>query len=263
MRLYKIPGAYVYGVFGSFGSGKSLFLVENALEFACYHKKQIASNFYLNVKFIRQYGIRYNKPWLTFCRIRHSLKFDELLSQENSILILDEAGIEIFARDWRSTKKSQLDSLFRIRHYRNKLIYAAQDWTQVEISFRRMTHLCIWLKGFQYYPASDDPQLISRFSIYFDTAKFDNFINDTGKKTKLIYPLVISGFRFDFARILGSIKYKYLFACYNSFDSDRSRKTYRHRHEFIEYDENKVFVGNRKFNTKTSLNVDSSFDLFS
>ena len=235
MKLHKIPGAYVYGVFGGFGSGKSLFLVEKAIEFACYHRRSIAANFYLNESRIRAYGEKFGYSWLRICRIKHSLSFDELLSQENSILLLDEAGVEIFSRNWKSRKSLELDSLFRIRHYRNKLLYAAQEWSQVDVQFRNMTHLCVWCRGFQYFPPSGDSVLISRLLLYFNPYKFIDFLSKPLNKTKVIFPLVQSGFRFDFDIIKARKKYKYLFDIYNSFDYDRSRKRHKHIHRFIEF----------------------------
>ncbi len=235
MKLYKIPGAYVYGVFGSFGAGKTLHLVEQAIEFACYHRKPIASNFYLNEKFIRLYGLRFGCDWLRVCRIRHSLTFEQLLSQENSILLLDEAGVEIFSRSWKDRKKAELDSLFRIRHYRNKLIYAAQDWTQVDIQFRRMTHICLWIRGFQIYPAQSDPVLVSRLILYFDPPKFEDFLKDPVNKVKIFYPIVQTGFRFQFDIIKAKREFKYLFACYNSFDQHRTRQQAKVKQKYLEY----------------------------
>lgn len=254
MRLHKIPGAYVYGVFGGFGSGKSLFLVEQGIEFACYHRRSIAANFYLNERRIRQFGKKFGYDWLSVCRIKHSLTFEQLLLQENSILLLDEAGVEIFSRNWKARKGYELDSLFRIRHYRNKLLYAAQDWSQVDIQFRNMTHLCIWCRGFQYFPPSDDPILISRLLLYFNPYKFVDFLSKPLNKTKVVYPVVQSGFRFSFDIIKAKKKYKYLFAIYNSFDSDRSRKKVGRKLNYIEYQDFSVATGNNE------KEVDDSFD---
>ena len=255
MRLYRIPGAYVYGIFGSFGAGKTLHLVEQAIEFACYHRKPIAANFYLNEKYIRLYGRRFGYSWLACCRIKHSLTFDELLSQENSVLLLDEAGVEIFSRSWKDRKKQELDALFRIRHYKNKLLYAAQDWSQVDIQFRRMTHICLWIRGFQYYPAQDDPKLISRLILYFDPPKFENFLKDPVNKVKVFYPIVQSGFRYQFDVVKANKKFKYLFACYNSFDQHRTRQKTKVKQKFIEYDPN---WSDKK--TKAKINVDFDLD---
>lgn len=259
MRLHKIPGAYVYGVFGGFGAGKSLFLIEQAIEFACYHRKSIAANFYLNDRVIRLYGSKFGYNWLKLCRIKHSLTFDELLLQENSILLLDEAGVEIFSRNWKTRKSVELDSLFRIRHYRNKLLYAAQDWTQVDIQFRNMTHLCCWIRGFQYFPAYSDPVLVSRLVLYFNPEKYKDFISRPLNKTKIVYPLFISGFRFKFDIIKLHLKFKYLFACYNSFDSDRSRKKESKRMKYIEFTD---FSSSKSDNGNNNKDVDDFDSLF-
>lgn len=244
MRLSRIPGAYVFGVFGGFGSGKSLYLVEKGLEFACYHRKQIAANFFINEKYVKLYGKKYNLDWLKICRIKHSLSFEELLNQENSILLLDEAGLELFSRNWKQRKNVELDALFRIRHYKNKLLYAAQDWNQVDIQFRKMTHLCVWIRGFQYFPPDKDPILISRLCLFFNPYKFEDFISSPLNKVKIVYPLIQTGFRFQFDIIKLDKKFKYLFAMYNSFDSYQSRKKTAHKHKFIEYFDNDLVVKN-------------------
>lgn len=239
MRLYRIPGAYVYGIFGSFGAGKTLYLVEQAIEFAEYHRKSISANFYLNDKWMRRYAKKYKYPWVaSVCLIRHSLSFEELLSQENSILLMDEAGVEIFSRSWKNRKQVELDSLFRIRHYKNKLLYAAQDWTQVDIQFRRMTHLCLWVRGFQLYRQHYDPVLVSRLILFFNPHKFEDFLENPINKVKIIYPIVISGFRWQFDLVKAKKKYQYLFASYNSFDQHRTRQKVKVKQQIIEFDDN-------------------------
>ncbi len=253
MRLYRIPGAYVYGLFGSFGAGKTLHLVEQAIEFACYHRKPIAANFFLNEKFIRLYGKKFNYSWLKMCRIKHSLSFEELMNQENSILLLDEAGVEIFSRSWKDRKKDEIDSLFRIRHYRNKLIYAAQDWTQVDIQFRRHTHICLWIRGFQYYPQFSDPQLISRLILYFHPSKFEDFLKDPINKVKIVYPLLQTGFRYNFDVVKLNPRFKYLFACYNSFDRYKTRNEAKSKQKYYEYDPN---WQDNKFKDRIDRNYD-------
>ena len=255
MRLHLIPGAYVYGFFGSFGAGKTLYLVEQGLEFAEYHRKTIAANFYLNENVIRQYGYKFKKPWLTFCRIKHSLSFDELLQQKNCILLLDEAGVDLFSRSWKDRKKQELDALFRIRHYRNKLIYVAQDWNQVDIQFRRNTHLCVWIRGFQHFPRFSDPVLISRLCLFYSKPRFENFISDPFNTVKIFYPIVQTGFRFMFDVIKLKPKFKFLFNCYNSFDEHRTRQTSNHVHKYIEFDETfkSVDFSDVKFNSNFDL----------
>jgi hypothetical protein len=166
-------------------------------------------------------GKKYNKPWLTICRIKHSLSVDELFQQNNSILLLDEAGLELFARNWKNRTRLELDALFRIRHYGNKLLYVAQHFEDVDIKFRNHTQLICWIRGFQL--PTDPPRLVSRFAVFFDKHKFGIFLENESNQAKIIFPLKLSGFRFKFDWIRWRVRYQDLFNIYDSFDCDRSR----------------------------------------
>ena len=221
MRLYKLPSMYVFGIFGTFGAGKTLFLLENGLDFACYYRKQIAATFYLDVPAIRRFGRKYNKRWLSICRIKHSLSVEALFQCNNSILLLDEAGLELFARNWKNRTRLELDALLRIRHYKNKLLYVAQKFDDVDVKFRNHTQLICWIRGFQL--PTDPPELICRFAIFFDRDKFQIFLEKHSNEAKIVYPLKLAGFRYQFDWVRWRDYYQDLFRLYDSFDADRSR----------------------------------------
>ena len=221
MKLHRLPSSYIFAILGTFGAGKTLYLLESGIDFACYYRKKIACNFWVNEVELRKFARKYNKPWLSICRIKHSLSIHELLQEHNSILLMDEAGLELFSRNWKNRTRLELDALLRIRHYKNKLLYVAQRFDDIDIKFRNHTQLICWVRGFQL--PKDPPELVCRFVIFFKKDKFNVFMEKDSNQTKLIYPLKLSGFRYRFDFVKSRQYYQDLFKLYDSFDADHSR----------------------------------------
>lgn len=211
----KITEFYTLGIFGAFGAGKSLFLLEKGIELACLDHLSIAASFRLNKAEIRKLADLYPSKysWLRCCRFKDCLTIDDLLCVRNSVILLDEAGVEIFSRSWKSRGKAELEGLFKLRQYNNVLIYTAQDWKQVDAQFRERTEICLWVLGFQNRRKK---KLISRLILQFDQSKFELFLSKIENKTKIIYPVVLAGFRFRFEFM--NKKLKEFFNCYSSFN---------------------------------------------
>ena len=230
-HLFKVPGAYVFALVGPFGSGKSLSMIELGLDAANFFEKPIASNFALNrgaiYRYAKHFGLNWIRDNIRSCSlINHYSDIRSLLEVEDSVILLDEGGVDLFSRGWNSSeRKFWLDRLFRIRHYRNYLIYACQDIAQIDKQFRIMTHSIIYCDGFQLFNRSRRAfDLHIRKYFIFQQIDFEKFYTPD-YRGKVIYPIYKSQLRFCFRPLfllklfgLRRIKEDYLFDCYNSFD---------------------------------------------
>lgn len=225
LSLYKIPGSYVYAFLGKFGTGKSLTMLEQGLIAANHFKKSLRLNFWVDEIKLRQWCLSYGLEWFARCgRLSHSLSMEDLFNSENSVILVDEAALEFFSRSFQSKSAANFwDKIFRIRHYRNVLFYAAQHWAQIDKQLRSCTHEIIWLDGFQKYSAAKKlSTLILRKQFVFTAFDFENYQDRC--VGKLFYPIWKSGFRFAFDFPLLSLRLQRLFRCYNSFDSKKKIK---------------------------------------
>lgn len=223
LHLYKIPGFYVAGFFGSFGSGKSLALAEHAIDLANYFQRPIVTNMTMDTAAAKRYARKYKLTYFArFGRIRRYPDIEDLFAVENSIIILDEAGIDLFARNFKDkSRKHLLDALFRIRHYNNYLLYASQGKEQIDLQLRERSQIFCYCKGTQIYkPRLRRSNLLMRSQYYLDPYRFE-FFQETGA-SKFFYPIWASGFRFGI-RFCG-LREKMLFDCYNSHDRRRSSR---------------------------------------
>jgi hypothetical protein len=218
LNLSKIPNLYSIGYVGDLGSGKTLSFVEDCLRLANSTRRPIATNFPLNPKAIKEYckfaglhWLRYNAILITEPDIFKLMAFRE------TILGMDEAAVELFARNFADkSRKLFIDNLVRLRHYRNTLLWAAQGTEQVDIELRRRTNLFTLCRGWQskYDLKLKRTNLILRQRYYLDKLKFEKF--EKLGLDKVFYPIINSGFRFEF-NIVGTNE-KLLFNCYDSYD---------------------------------------------
>lgn len=256
--LFKAPGCYVFGFFGEFGTGKTLSLIEQGFLFAAKFRRKIYTNFYLNELEVRNFGRKYNLPWLAVCRIKHSLPVQELFMAENAILLLDEAGISFFSRDWKSLGKQFTERLFKIRHYQNYLLYTAQDASQVDIQIRRRTHICVFCRGVQHVrfdvsSKSYRSDLLVRNNFAFDQHKFAKFDENIENRFKLLYPYWQSNFRFYLAPT--GKREKDLFKCYSSFDVPKDQYSVKRRSKIYLVNEGVIYDSKNEYlNAKLPAN---------
>jgi len=252
--LFKAPGCYVFGFFGEFGTGKTLSLIEQGFLFAAKFRRKICTNFYLNESEVRKFGRKYNLPWLSVCLIKHSLSVDQLFHSQNSIILLDEAGISFFSRDWKALGKSFTERFFKLRHYQNYLLYTAQDASQVDVQIRRRTHICVFCRGiqqvrFDHSSKSYRSDLLLRNNFAFDQHKFSKFDESIENRFKLLYPYWQSNFRFYLSPT--GKKEQDLFKCYSSFDIPKDPITSKSRskiylvNEGLSYDNKNQYINSK------------------
>lgn len=216
VSLSKIPGLYIAGFFGPFGSGKTLAMLEYGLQLANSLRLSLVFNFEVDPIFIRKY-CRFRGFWWVSSCARISIKeyISDFFQSEDSVLFFDEAGSQLFSRHWMDASRSEvLDRIFRIRHYGNRLLFSAQDKAQVDKQLRDRCQILAWCRGFVV-----SGRILSRNLFFFDPVSFEKF--DENYQNKWIYPFWASKFRFDWRLV--SENEKLLFRCYNSFDRPYSR----------------------------------------
>lgn len=244
IHFYKIPGFYIGGLFGDFGSGKTLALIEHGVDCADYYKKGIAANFRIDETWLRHYATECKYKWFSqFGRVTYCKDVIDLLTQENKVILFDETGIELFSRGYKEKSRTEiLEYIFKIRHYKNYMLFTAQGKEQIDKQLRERTSIFVYCKGFQLYDGKlGFARLIKRTLYYLDPYAFEKF--EMLGKNKKIYPLWASNFRFRFS--FCAQKEKILFRAYQSFD-----KSYRKiPMEYHDYD---------RLNSFSTLNSSSS-----
>lgn len=213
VHLYKVPDFYMAGFFGSFGSGKSLALLEHGIDLANFYKCRLAANIRLRPNMIKLYCRLYGFDWFRkFGRVLYCPDINDLFKLERCILLFDEVGSsDLFSRNFKSNSMHEVlrDKTFRCRHYKNKILFAAQRTGQVDKQLRDNCQLFVWCRGF-----SLDYKMYSRSQFFLNRIAFDDF--EERYQNKFIYPIWKSGFRWV-TRLVGK-KEGILFSCYDSFD---------------------------------------------
>lgn len=201
LNLYKIPGIFVVGFSGRFGVGKTLSMLEQGIKFADILHLNIVANFPLNESAIRRYCRLKGFPWFAANgKITVVATIEHLLSFDNSLLLLDEAGVELFSRDYRKTDKALFNRLFRIRHYGNFLFYSCQLPSQIDKQFRDMTHLWLHCDGFQKFDIKmRRSKLYSRSIFAYSPAAYGEYIENPNIEYSKFRRFVLCQFRFSFS----------------------------------------------------------------
>lgn len=199
LNLYKIPGVFVVGFSGRFGTGKTLSMVEQGLKFADKLQLNLVANFYLNMDAVRIYCNHKKLKWFanngTFTQVS---SIQSLLSHNDSLLLLDEGGVELFARDYRKTDKDLFDRLFRIRHFGSFLFYSCQLPSQIDKQFRDMTHLWLHCNGFQKFDLKlRRSKLYSRSVFAYSPAAYLEYIDNPNIEYSKVRRFALSQFRFS------------------------------------------------------------------
>lgn len=204
LKLYKIPGSFVFGFFGEFGTGKSLAMTEQALRMANAYQLRIVANFRLNPKACRRYcrlsGLKWAAKNLV---ILYKPDIQDLINSNNAVLCLDEAGIHMFSRSFKDKKNQQyLQRLFKCRHYGSYLFFTCQDANQVDIQFRQRTQTWIYCSGFQRFSVKfRRSKLYSRSQFAISHNVFEQWL-ENGGKNRFIYSLRLSKLRFQWSPLI-------------------------------------------------------------
>jgi len=183
----------VIGITGRFGSGKSLRAMELACRFSNRMRKPIVCNFPLNVGALRAYAKAMGFNWVASCaRILSVSTFDdinEIWRYRDTVFVLDEAGVFLNSRNWKSTGKEFLRNLFQVRHLNVHLLVIFQNAAQVDKQLRENIQHWIVCKSQSVYSVKlKAPRLIARFCYHYNVEKFLRLQDDVRARGNAILP---------------------------------------------------------------------------
>jgi len=186
----------ITAIAGAIGSGKSFYQLKIALEMAQLKKKQLVFNFPIDRAALRIYANTIKLDWiiylLDFGGITeiHAPKNLQVLMLPQAVVCLDEAGILLNARAWRSTPQAFLSDLCQSRKSGTDLIWAAQFVEQVDSQMRMLTQFWIEASGLTYYDkVSRLPRLYYKRYYYMEAGKHQKWLSNQPShlKTRLAY----------------------------------------------------------------------------
>lgn len=214
LDLYKIPGGFIYGFVGEFGTGKSLAMLEQGLRLANFYQRRLVVSFPVDLVALKKYcrltGLKWfsNNGRVIVVDIHNNFTGQsdqvlELVSYDDSVILFDEAGIHFFSRGFKdSTRVKVFNRLFRIRHYGSFLLYTAQNREQIDIQLFRVTNNIIACRGFQRFSNKlKRSQLFSRSAFCFEKEKFLQWDQSSESRTKFINSVRLAGGRY-YLRVL-------------------------------------------------------------
>jgi hypothetical protein len=235
LNLYKMQGNFIYCFVGRFGVGKTLGLLEQGIKMANYYNLKLVTNFPINQKYLKEYCKKNKYKQINFKYIdtdnflklneddqleflenqtQFSRKFIEenrgqsgllyLFQQEKSIICLDEAGLKLFARNFKEEGRNDLFvEMFQLRKNRSFIFYSCQYINQVDKQLRDNTHMYIYCRGNQSFNRKKGYSVLkSRSVIAFTKEQFEMFMSKPEKQNKTIYPLYLSGWTFSWSNLI-------------------------------------------------------------
>lgn len=175
-------------IFGQFGSGKSLYQLELGLKMCEDTHKPLLCNFPLNHSWVRKYCLRKGYKWFAACgRIIHldiRTKGIDAMMRPNTVVLFDECGISLNARDWGNLSPKFRTDLYQIRHLDIHMICAFQFVEQVDKTIRECCQHWVICEGVQRYDKElKKPRLYARFAYHYNTEKFERIQFDVKMKT--------------------------------------------------------------------------------
>lgn len=217
INLHKVAGLYIVGFVGTFGSGKTLGAVAQAIRLADAYRRTIVTNTPIKQKQARRVAHKFGLKWFArYGRIKYRKTPEALMvGVSSSIILFDEVGVDLFSRGFSDKSRNPiLQAFWKIRHFNNLLLYTCQDGKQIDIQLRDRTQLFVYCKALQlpFSVSLGRSTLLTRWRFYFSRDKFEFFNESQG--SKLFYPLWASGYRFEFG--FPSAFERAMFGCYHS-----------------------------------------------
>jgi hypothetical protein len=175
-------------------------LVEQGLKLASKQNLRIIANFRCNYRYLKEYCKlkKYHNIFWHCHKVTDSESVLKLLSFENAVIILDEAGLALFSRGFKdSTRTAIFHEMFQVRKGNSIILYSCQYLDQVDKQLRDNTQLWIITKGFQY-----KRRLYTRSQLALDRENFKRLVDKPELMTKMIYPIFLAKFRYTYSILL-------------------------------------------------------------
>jgi hypothetical protein len=187
--MFALPN--LCSIIGKFGSGKSLYMLEIGLEVANRYRKPLVCNFELNYAAVRRYCELNKLSWFASCGriiyvdVAKSGAFAML--RPGSVVLFDEVGVFINARNWKTLTTDFAERLPRLRHFDIHLVCAFQFFDQVDKNIREQCqHWIVCESVTRYDNKLQMPRMLARYAYHYETEKFEMYCFDVKLRTSTI-----------------------------------------------------------------------------
>jgi hypothetical protein len=210
--------------FGSQGSGKTLSMIKLGINLACRYRRGLVSNLRLNVAGFYDYSIKYNLDWLKRCcdeNLIVSLPSNDdielIFRYPFSIVMFDEAGIQLNNRNWEKNSNLILTQCNQLRKNFCTFLWTAQYASMSDKVLRATVELCAYCQGHSYFDYRRQKDILKKVDTrFFSSDAFWTWIDDPVMKLKPVSTMLKTRDRWS-----GPVSSKelMLFNCYNSHDT--------------------------------------------
>lgn len=188
---------------GPFGSGKSLRMIERALELCERFRLRLVTNFPLNHEALIAYANSRRFKFVSSClsvftswpRVIVSdgpESISRLLSIKSSAVVLDEAGIFLNARSWKSVSKDFLASMVQIRKDRIFFLVGCHFIEQVDRQLRDVVQLFVQCRSISRPNPDGLDRMIVRWRHEFNYDNFHRWESNPQFRTNLLRTVLFS-----------------------------------------------------------------------
>jgi hypothetical protein len=220
----------IIGFSGKIRSGKSLEQLRLGLYLVNDRRRQLVTNFRLNIPELKKYAAMKKYGWLAYLCDRNLITVVDatadivsLLKTPDSIVLLDEAQIFLNANNYRNIPASLLTDLQQSGKSGIDILWAAQVDNHVALQWRQMTQTYIHSAGMSKYDKISKRHKL-HWKTYFYFNAEDYWVWNENAKHKASY--MRSRFQYAFQTLHGFLSKadKQLFKCYYSFDRLEQQK---------------------------------------
>lgn len=118
----------VWFIVGQIGSGKTTYLARLAR------------------KWCKSGGIVYSNVPIRNCYKLNVQDLGNLVPEENSLVLIDESGIEFNSRNFKNTSKALIDFMKLSRHYKCRVVFCSQTFTDSDKQIRELATRVLFLR---------------------------------------------------------------------------------------------------------------------
>lgn len=216
-------------VLGAMRSGKSLQLLAHGCWASNMRRANLVTNFALDLRELRRYAGMKKYGWLGHiidlgrvkcipCKSVNDLT--EIFLYENSVILVDEAGIFFGSRDWTKIPKDVLADLCQIGKGGKDVIWCSQFDEQVDKSFRMLSTDYIYCRGLTMWDRymKRDRLTFKRY-YYFQPEAFSQWWEDKKARRDGIQGALRTAFMYAKKVEWGTVTAAdiQLFKCFSSF----------------------------------------------
>lgn len=137
----------IWFIVGQIGSGKTTYLARLARK---WNKAQ---------------GIVYSNVPIRGCYQLNVADLGNFAPVENSLVLIDESGIEFNSRNFKSTSKALIDFMKLSRHYKCRVVFCSQTFTDSDKQIRELATRVLFLRPMILGELSAFQDVVSRVQI--------------------------------------------------------------------------------------------------